>query len=57
MRENDPDGLFAFLQTLSLIELIAMQHEARRLDDPETLRAVLVELGRRPMPTPPGGTR
>lgn len=37
----------AFLQSCSDLELVTMQHDARKADDAVTLRAVLLELKRR----------
>ena len=37
----------AFLRTLTGLELVVLQHEARRADDQVTLKAVLNELKRR----------
>jgi hypothetical protein len=47
MKVDTPTSFIAFLQTLSGIELAAMQHEARQVGDAETLKAVLAELKRR----------
>jgi hypothetical protein len=39
-----------FVKTLTDWQLVAMQAEARKVGDQETLKAVLVELGRRQKP-------
>jgi hypothetical protein len=44
---NESEPFPAFLRTLSGLELVAMQHEARQASDDVTLRAVLAELKRR----------
>lgn len=44
---NEREPFPAFLRALTDLELVALQHEARRADDAVTLRAVLLELKRR----------
>lgn len=42
-----PLEFVGFLKTVSDMELLELQHEARQCEDKDTVRAALVELGRR----------
>lgn len=44
-------GFAEYLKELPILELVMLQHEARKVDDMETLRLVLIELREREVQT------
>jgi len=44
---SEVEALKEFIRSLTDMELVAMQYEARQFDDKETLHLILVELGDR----------